>query len=240
MFTLSKNSEILLVLAIAGSLNYLPKIGRIFKGFNTMIHETGHAIMSLLFSGEVVSIDILHSGEGIATTKSKSWIAKFLVSIAGYPFSSIISFLFAYLIYRNHAEYILYTIISIAVINIIFWVRNLYGLIWLISLLLLMFLIYYFRLEQVKYYAALSIASFVFIDALFSSWYLLFISLKEPKKAGDAKNLQTFALLPAFIWALFFFLQACYFSLLALNLYYPLHWRFLELGSLLNPIGWMQ
>lgn len=236
MFTISKNSEILLVLTIAASLNYLPKIGRIFKGFNTMIHETGHAIMSLLFSGEVVSIDILHTGEGVATTKSKSWVAKFLVSISGYPFSSMVAFLFAFFIYRDHSEYVLYSIISIAVINIIFWVRNPYGLAWLVSLLLLMFILYYFKLELIKYYAALSIAAFVFIDALFSAWYILYISLKEPKKAGDAKNLQSFALLPAFFWGLFFFAQACYFSLLALNFYYPLHWRFLELGNLLNQL----
>jgi len=222
MLNLSKNTEILLVLAIAIALNYLPKIGRIFKGFNTMIHETGHAFMSLLFSGEVVSVDILHTGEGVATTKSKSWFSKFFVSIAGYPFSSIISFVFAYLIFRSHYEYVLYITICFSVINLIFWVRNPYGLVWLIVTNALLFSIFYFHLSSTQYYAALFISAFVFTDAWISSWHILYLSVKDPKKAGDAKNLQSFALLPAFFWALFFWAQATILALLSVHLFYAL------------------
>ena len=222
MFNLSKNTEILLVLAIAIALNYLPKVGRIFKGFNTMVHESGHAFMSLLFSGEVVSVDILHTGEGVATTKSKSWFAKFFVSIAGYPFSSIVSFLLAYLIFTSHYNYVLYLTICFSVINLIFWVRNPYGLVWLIITNGFLFSIFYFHLNLTQYYTALFITAFIFTDAWISAWHILYLSIKEPKKAGDAKNLQSFALLPAFFWGLFFWLQASYLALLAVNLFYPL------------------
>lgn len=232
MLTLSKNTEILLVLAIAIGLNYLPKIGRIFKGFNTLIHETGHAFASLLFSGEVVSVDILYSGEGVAITKSKSWFAKFFISIAGYPFSSLVSFLFCYLIFINKYDYVLWIMLSICFINLLFWVRNPYGIVWLIVLMAALFSFFYFNLELAKYYAALSITAFIFIDAWVSAWHILYLSIKEPKKSGDAKNLQSFALLPAFFWALFFWVQASYFMLLSVHLYYPLPLQFLELGIL--------
>lgn len=222
MFNLSKNTEILSVLAIAIALNYLPKVGRIFKGFNTMVHESGHAFMSLLFSGEVVSVDILHTGEGVATTKSKSWFAKFFVSIAGYPFSSIISFLFSYLIFTSHYDYVLYITICFSVINLIFWVRNPYGIVWLIVTNAFLFSIFYFHLYLTQYYTALFITAFIFTDAWISSWHILYLSIKEPKKAGDAKNLQSFALLPAFFWGLFFWLQASYLALLSVNLFYPI------------------
>jgi len=222
MLSLSKNTEILSVLAIAIALNYLPKVGRIFKGFNTMVHESGHALMSLLFSGEVVSVDILHTGEGVATTKSKSWFAKFFVSIAGYPFSSIIAFVLAYLIYTSHYNYVLYITICFSVINLIFWVRNPYGIVWLIITNAFLFSIFYFHLNVAQYYTALFISAFIFTDAWISSWHILYLSIKEPKKAGDAKNLQSFALLPAFFWGLFFWLQASYLALLSVNLFYPL------------------
>ncbi len=232
MLTLTKNTEILLVLSIAIALNYLPKIGRIFKGFNTLIHETGHAFMTLIFSGEVVAVELFYTGEGVAVTKSKSWFTKFFVSIAGYPFSSIVSFVFAYLIYINKFDIILYAIISVAVLNILFWVRNPYGLVWLIVLIATLFSFFYFNLNQAKYYAALCITAFIFIDAWVSAWHILYLSIKEPKKAGDAKNLQSFALLPAFFWGLFFWVQASYFMLLSVHLYYPLPIPFLELGIL--------
>lgn len=232
MLIFTKNTEILLVLSIALALNYLPKVGRIFKGFNTLIHETGHAFMSLLLSGQVVSIDLFHTGEGMATTKSKSWFTKFFVSIAGYPFSSIVSFAFAYLIFRNKYDYVLYTIISISIINILFWVRNPYGLVWLIVVNGVLLSFFYFQLSSARYYAALAIAAFIFVDAWVSAWHILYLAIKEPKKAGDAKNLQSFALLPAFFWGLFFWIQASYFMLLSIHLYFSLPIPFLELGIL--------
>jgi Peptidase M50B-like len=232
MLSLSKNTEILLVLSIALGLNYLPKIGRVFKGFNTLVHESGHAFMTLLFSGEVVSVELFHTGEGLAVSKSKSWFTKFFVSMAGYPFSSIVSFVFAYFIFRNKYDYVLYSVISLSIINLIFWVRNPYGLVWLIVLLASLFSFFYFDLEQVKYYAALTITAFIFTDAWISAWHVLYLSIREPKKAGDAKNLQSFALLPAFFWGLFFWIQASYFMLLSIHLFVPLPFQFLELGIL--------
>ncbi len=232
MFTLTKNTEILLLLSIAVGLNYLPKVGRIFKGFNTLIHETGHAFTTLLFSGEVVSVDIFYSGEGQAVSKSKSWLSKFFISIAGYPFSSLVSFLFSYLLFKGHDSYILWSFLSISIINLLFWVRNTYGVVWLLVLMATLFSFFYFNLEQAKHYAALSITAFVFVDAWVSAWHILYLSIKEPKMAGDAKNLQSFALLPAFFWGLFFWLQASYFSLLSIHLFYPLPFPFLKLGIL--------
>ncbi len=232
MINLSKNTEILLAISMAIALNYVPKLGRVFKGFNTLIHESGHAFMSLLLSGEVVSVDIFYSGEGTATTKSKSWFTKFFVSIAGYPFSSVLAFVFAYLLAKGHPDYILYVIISLAVINMIFWVRNPYGLVWLIVTTALLCAMFYFDWIYAKYYSALMITALVTVDAWVSAWHILYLSIKEPKKAGDAKSLQSTALLPAFFWGLFFWLQASFLLLLSIHQYYPLPFDFLKLGIL--------
>lgn len=222
MINLSKNTELLLAIATAITLNYVPRLGKVFKGFNTLIHESGHAFMSLLLSGEVVSVDIFYSGEGTATTKSKSWFTRFFVSIAGYPFSSILAFVFAYLLAKGYPDYILYTIISLAVINMIFWVRNPYGLVWLIVTSTLLCAMFYFGWNNAKYYAALLITALILIDAWVSAWHILYLSIKEPKKSGDAKNLQSTALLPAFFWGLFFWIQATFLALMSVHLFYKL------------------
>lgn len=219
---MTKTTEILIVLGIAILLQYLPKIGKVFKGFNTMVHETGHAFMTLLFSGEVVSIDLFYSGEGVATTKSKSWWSRFFISIAGYPFASIIAFLCSYLIFTSHYDYVLFVMASIAMVNLIFWVRNPYGIAWLIVVLTFISLCFYFDWQLVKHWTALMITAFVFIDAFVSAWYILVLAVKTPKKAGDATNLQKSLWIPAFFWALFFWAQATMFALLSIHLFHPL------------------
>lgn len=220
------------MIVIAILLQYLPKIGKVFKGFNTLIHETGHALMTLIFSGEVVSIDIFYSGEGVATTKTKSWWSRFFISIAGYPFASIIAFLFSYLIFSERYNYVLYVLVSIAVVNLIFWVRNLYGLVWLITVSSFIFLCFYFNWTYIIRWTALSITAFVFVDAFVSAWYILVLAIKSPKKAGDATNLQKSLWIPAFFWALFFWAQATLLALLSIHLFHPLPYLNLITGIL--------
>lgn len=222
MFDLDKNTQILIAIGIAVLLEYLPKIGRIFKGFNTLIHESGHAFCSLLFSGEVVSVDIFYSGEGVATTKSKSWFSKFIISLAGYPFASAMAFLFSYLVFKSQYNYILYIFGSLALVNLFFWVRNPYGLAWVISVLTFISLCFYFDWTVLKNISALLITAFCFVDAYLSSWYILYLSFKQSKKAGDATNLQKIAWLPAFFWGLFFWVQASLLALLSIHLFHPL------------------
>lgn len=178
--------------------------------------------MTLIFSGEVVSIDIFYSGEGVATTKTKSWWSRFFISIAGYPFASIIAYLFTYLIFTARYEYVLYVMVSISMINLVFWVRNPYGIAWLLVLLSFVFLCFYFEWQEVKHWLALSITAFVFIDAFVSAWYILVLAIKSPKKAGDATNLQKSLWIPAFFWALFFWTQATLLALLSIHLFHPL------------------
>lgn len=221
-----------ILLAIA--LNYLPGIGKIFKGFNTLIHETGHALMSLIFSGEVVSIDIFYSGEGVATTKSKSWFSKFFISIAGYTFSSFVAFLFIYLIHKGYDQTVLYIFLSIVFINLIFWVRNVYGIIWLLSIVTITVLFFYFQWNTAIQYFTYIITACILVDAYVSSWHIFYLSIKDSKKSGDARNLQQIAWLHSSIWGFLFFLQANVFLLLSIHLFHPIPFLTKVLGNLSN------
>ena len=222
MFDLSPlHSTIIIALITALALNYIPVVGKFLKCFNTLIHESAHATCSLFFAGEVLSIDLFHTGAGLATTKAGNWLTKFFVSLAGYVGSSVFAVVCAYLVLHQHANYILFVFFSLALINLIFWVRNLYGVIWLSIVALLIGFLFYKGTIEYQNYVAILIAAVVFVDAWVSALVILIISMKDAKQAGDAKNLQQLTYLPTFIWGLFFFAQATLAALWSIHLFVP-------------------
>lgn len=222
MFDLSPlHTTIIVALITAFALNYIPVVGKFLKCFNTLIHESAHATCSLFFAGEVLSIDLFHTGAGLATTKAGNWLTKFFVSLAGYVGSSVFAVVCAYLVLHQHANYILFVFFSLALINLIFWVRNLYGVIWLSIVALLIGFLFYKGTIEYQNYTAILIAAVVFVDAWVSALVILIISMKDAKQAGDAKNLQQLTYLPTFIWGLFFFAQATLAALWSIHLFVP-------------------
>lgn len=219
---MDKNTQLLIVLASALVLNYIPVVGKFIKGFNTLIHESAHAFMALITSGEVMSVNLFYGGEGLASTKSGNLFGKFLVSIAGYFCSSAVGYILFFLVKKDYHEYILYGFIALGSINLLFWVRNLYGVSWLLFMIMGLGSIFYFQQKILGHYIALFIASVVAVDALVSSGIIFFLSIKTAAKAGDAYNLKLLTYIPTFVWGLIFFIQAIGFALLTIRLFLPL------------------
>ena len=217
-------THIIVALFFALALSYIPVIGKFLKCFNTLIHESAHATCSLFFAGEVLSIDLFHTGAGLATTKASNWFTKIFVSLAGYVGSSMFAILCAYLIFYNHAVYILFIFFSLSLLNLIFWVRNVYGIVWLSVVSIIIGLLFYKGSVEYQNYAAILIGAVVFVDAWVSSLIILIISIKDAKNAGDAKNLQQLTYLPSLIWGLFFFAQATIAALWSVQLFVPSLW----------------
>ena len=191
-------------LAVSVVISRLPVVGKYFIGINTMIHETGHALMALFLSGKVHKIDLSSDTSGSVLTSTDNKFKSFLVSVIGYPFSAATAYVFFYFIHKQAYEYVLFTLACIALLNLIMYVRNGYGIFWLISFLILSGLIFYFKI-QILLFAFVLFCSFIILsDSVLSAIILLFISFKTPKAAGDAKNLADFTHIPAFFWALLF------------------------------------
>jgi hypothetical protein len=225
---LDKNTQLLIVLAGVFVLCRIPFVGKVLKVFNTLIHESGHALMSLLTSGEVISVDLFYNTEGTATTTSKHWFGKFFTSIAGYVASSACAFLFFYFIKYDQYNWIIYSLLVLAIINLIFWVRNLYGILWLLVMTAIIILLLYWKNGDAVKYVTMIISGVVLSESLTSAAIIFYISLSKPKQAGDATNLQKLTYLPAVVWGLFFFVQALFFTLLTLRLYLEFSVKFLE------------
>ena len=175
-----------------------------------MFHESGHAVMALLTGGGVMNIKLSADTSGAAQTKSKYWLGKVLTSLAGYPVSSLTAWLFFWLLQQHKTNYVFYTIVSLICINLILWVRNTFGMIWLVIMGAICTLIYIYANAEIQYYAAVFFAGIILCQSVYSSVNLLIITVKNPGKAGDAKNLKDFTFLPALIWAALFVTLSIY------------------------------
>jgi hypothetical protein len=200
--------------------NRIPFVGKFLRIVNTLIHESGHAFVALLSSGEVYEVELFSDRSGTATTKTKGKFSRFLVALAGYPFGSAFAWLMFYFISRNNIDWVLYLLICIALINLTLLVRNTFGIFWLIAFVVVLIIVIYYGNSHVKYYYSLWLAGIMLFEAFYSSIELLIIAAKKPKAAGDASNLQSYTGIPALLWALLFVAQAGFFIYLSVRLYF--------------------
>jgi len=202
-------------------LTRIPFIGKFFRVINTMIHECGHAFMALFLSGEVVKINLFSDMSGVTVTKVRGKVPRLLVSFAGYPFSAIIAFIIFYLIKDEYNTLALVVLMLFAVISLIFFVRNFYGIFWLIMFLIAGGVIV--ELDSLKILNAwmVFLASLLLTDAFISGFILLKISIQNPSAAGDAANLKKETLIPAWFWAIIFCIINGYFAYLTVSLTFP-------------------
>jgi len=99
----------------------------------------------------------------------------------------------------------------ITVINLAFFVRNEFGLLWCAGFIVLNVLFYiqpWIWLLQGYY---LLIAFILMVESIISPITLILIAVQQPLHAGDATNLQQATGIPSILWALlFFFISACF------------------------------
>jgi len=210
-----------ILLAIAIVLSRIPVLGKYFRSINTLVHEAGHAFVTLLVSGEIIAVNLFADTSGSTVTKAKSKIAQSLISLAGYPFSTLSGCLFLFLLYKGYYLYILFILTSIALIIMILSLKNMYGLFWAGTFVVLNLLLIYFNNQTVIYIFAAFYALVIFTDAIISSFILLVLAIKQPKKAGDATNLQKTTKIPAAVWAILLLAFTLFISWLSIIHFFP-------------------
>jgi hypothetical protein len=205
------SAKFFLVLVIAVILIHVPFIGNYVKIINTLIHETGHAIIALM-GGKVETISLFMNSEGATISDQSTWIGSFFTSLAGYTFASFMAFLSFWLIRRKKETILIDILLAFIFLNLIFWVRNLYGIFWLCSFAIAFLFLLIKGSQSLRNHVLLLIAAIILVDSIQSAYEILFISVLQPQAAGDAANLARLTgLLPASFWGLFFFLQALWF-----------------------------
>jgi Peptidase M50B-like len=208
-------------LLLASIVGRIKIIGPYLRIINTMFHEFGHALFALFFKGKVIDMELFSDTSGTTLTQSKSKRGQFMVAIAGYPFSLVVSIVLYYLVIHEKYDIILWTISITAAICLVLWVRNAFGVFWLLLIIAISLGACYYQNESIKYYLCLVFFLLQMSDAFLSTFILFFISIKKPQRAGDAMNLQRITGIPAFFWALLFVACAlgCLFVLLKIHLW---------------------
>ena len=205
-----------LFLLFAFLLIHVPLFGSYIKIINTLIHESGHAMIALL-SGKVERISLFMNSEGVTYSSQSTWIGSFVTSLAGYIFASFMAFLSFLFIGKNKQTIFIDILLGFIFLNLIFWVRNPYGIFWLCSFAVGFLFLLIKGSQNVRDHSLLLIASILLVDSVNSAFEILYISFSQPYAAGDAANLARLTvIIPAQIWGIFFFLQAiwfCYFGL---------------------------
>ena len=210
-----------ILLAIAVLLSRIPLLGKYFRSINTLVHEAGHAFATLILSGEIIAINLFADTSGSTVTKAKNKFSQALISLAGYPVSALMGWLCLFLLYKGYYLYILFILTSIALIIMILSLKNMYGLFWAGTFVVLNLLLIYFNNQTVIYIFAAFYALVIFTDAIISSFILLVLAIKQPKKAGDATNLQKTTKIPAMVWAVLLLAFTLFISWLSIINYFP-------------------
>ena len=123
---------IYIFIPIALILPRVPVIGKFFNIINTAIHEFGHALMALIMQGKVHKIELMRDTSGTTVTQCPTLAGNILVSLAGYPFAAFAGWFFCYLNDVGYQTGLIIGLSILMIIMLIFWIRNWYGLIWIV------------------------------------------------------------------------------------------------------------
>ncbi|MEK5475715.1 M50 family metallopeptidase [Paenibacillus sp. FSL R5-0407] len=209
-----------LFLAGAAILTRLIPFSDWFRILDTMIHELGHAVMTLLMSGRVLRIELNpdHSGVTYSVLATSGW-SQVAVSLAGYISASLFAIALFYVRYKHQQRAGIMIISVIALAMILLFVRSGYGLWWLIIFIVVNFVFLLLGGRILNFYYLL-LAFLCLEESVMGPFTLLLRSLTDPSQAGDASNLAHITIMPAFAWSLLFFVISIFCAMSALQLYW--------------------
>lgn len=217
--TMKKRLVLFIILALI--LTQMPIIGPYFSIVNTLIHEIGHALLSIATGGKVHSISLFLNTEGVTLASHRFWIGGFLTSVAGYLFASFVAFVFMILIHRKKSKHVLFILLATLLISLLLWIRNPYGLFWTITIIVGFSWVLAKGSKPVLDYLALFITTLLLVESVISSLEIMYLSFISPNHAGDATNLANITfLIPSPMWGIAFFIQSLLFARAGLKRYF--------------------
>ena len=175
---------------------------------NTMVHESSHGLLAVLTGGRIKGISLSADTSGLAETTSNSRIARILVSYAGYTGSSLVAVGLFYLLFLAEYEWIIYFFVVLSAINWLFWVRNLFGFLWLTTFIGMMVFFLYKHFEVLLVHISILLSCMVLVQSIISAFVILKLSVTDRRNAGDATNLAKFTFIPTLVWGALFFVQS--------------------------------
>lgn len=174
-------------------------------------HNLVSAVISVCLEGGRNNKILLHpDGAGQTTGVLTSPFKKALISYAGYTGASMASIGLFYLLSRVHFHLVIYLFLGLSVLSLLMWIRNLFGVIWGLSLSVLLAIPVYFQYEMILVHISIFLASVLFTQSIICAIQVCkqsFMSRSTP--ARKVALVQT-KFIPAVILGLALFGQTLY------------------------------
>ncbi|MEK4103395.1 M50 family metallopeptidase [Paenibacillus sp. FSL R10-2791] len=220
------------ILLLIGSafLTRLIPFSSLFRNLDTMIHEFGHALMTLLLSGSVLRIELYADHSGVTYSAIQEGGKAILVSLSGYLLASLFALLLFYLYSKRRHDWGLILATGVALIMLLLYVRGSFGMMWLGGFIALNILMLVVWKKASKYYYLL-LAFLTLEESVMGSLFLVYAAAVSPSSAGDASNLARMTPIPAIFWATLFFIFSLLCAKWALGLFFKRERMQTKLGS---------
>lgn len=175
-----------------------------FRNLDTMVHEFGHAAATLALSGKVMYVELYANHSGVTySTITKAW-SIIPISLSGYMTASLFAwFLFAAYV-RGKQRAGLQVTTLIAILSLVLFVRNPFGVAWLLGFIAWNVLLLLLGPKWLQNFYYLLLSFICLEESVVGPLSLTVYALQDPSRAGDATNLSAHTYLPAVLWALFF------------------------------------
>jgi hypothetical protein len=188
-----------------------------FRSLDTMIHEFGHALVTLVFSGQVnyIELNADHSGVTLSLV-TNSW-SLIPISLAGYMLASLFAVFLFKMQSAGRQSLGLQVITVVALVSLILFVRNGYGLIWLIGFIILNAAMLFAAPRWLRDGYYMFLAFLTLEESVMGPISLILYAWNDSALAGDATNLGRITLIPAIVWAVLFTLFSLWCAKMAIG-----------------------
>jgi hypothetical protein len=210
---------ILFLVASTILTRWLP-FSEFFRNLDTMIHEFGHAVATLLLSGEVFYIHLFANHSGVTLSAVSQGWRLIPVSLAGYTTASLFAWYLFYTYRQGNQKQGLAVATAIGAASLIFFVRNPYGMVWVAGFVVLNLLAMTIVGRRLRNLYFLFVAFLTLEESVFGAVSLAIAGVVSPEQAGDATNLARFTGVPAVLWGVCFAVFALYCAKNALQLFF--------------------
>lgn len=200
---MNKWLQMLLYLLGAIILTRLIPFSSFFRNLDTMDHEFGHAVVGLLLSGHVQSIELHSDHSGVTYLMLPSAWSSIVASLAGYVGASLFALVMFYLYSIRQYKMGLVVMTGIAAVMIVFFVHHGFGVFWIAGFIAINVLVIFLSPSVQKFYY-LAVAFLTLEESTMSPISLAVYSISHPSQSDDATNLRNLTGIPSLFWALAF------------------------------------
>jgi hypothetical protein len=194
---------VLFLVASAFLTRWIP-FSSFFRNVDTMIHEFGHALITLILSGQVMYIELYVDHSGITRSAvGKVW-TMIPIALAGYMTASLFAW-FLFSMYAQGKQRRGLTLLNlIAIVSLVLFVRNGFGITWLIGFIAINAVVLIWPGNTLSKYYYLLIAFLSLEESVFGPISLMLSAFVDPNEAGDAAVLSQDTFIPAAVWTIWF------------------------------------